>query len=79
MTEVNNGTQPRLLLFTLFFLGKVNVLTYLGYGGMHDKMLTYNLCGLDVPLNDRFSWFGGWVGDFSGTMKRSVYVSSLVE
>lgn len=33
-----------------------------GYGGMHDKTLTYNLCGLDVPLNDRFSWFGGGRG-----------------
>lgn len=26
---------------------------------MHNKTLTNNLRGLDVPLNDRFSWFGG--------------------
>lgn len=58
MTEVNNGIHYRQLLFT-HFLGKVNVLTYLDMGGMHNKMLTYNLCGLDVPLNDQFNWFQG--------------------
>ena len=49
---------------------------------MHDKMVTNNLCGLDVPLNDRFNWFDGggvgWCGCL-GTMKRSVAVSSLLE
>lgn len=65
MTEVNNGIHSRPLLFT-HFLGKVNVLTNLDMGGMHDKMLTYNLCGLDVPLNDQFNWFQGFGGDAQG-------------
>lgn len=59
MTKVNNGIQPPRLLFT-HFLGKVNVLKGPGYGGMRDKMLANNMCGLDVPLNDRFCQF--WWG-----------------
>lgn len=59
--EVNNGIHPHSLLCT-HFLGKVNVLTFVYMGGMQNKMLTSNLCGLDVPLNDQFNWFGGAQG-----------------
>lgn len=70
MTEVNNSVRSFLL---------VNVLKVSGHEGMNDKMLTNNLCGLDVPLNDRFCQFEGVGVGCSGTMKRSVSVSSLVE
>lgn len=36
---------------------------------MANKALTNNLAGLDVPLNDRFSWFGGHESGGSGAAR----------
>lgn len=43
---------------------KVNLSTQVKRGSIHNKTLTNNLCGLDVPLRDQLMWRGwGQCGD----------------